>query len=69
MSVTPTYYLNRAQMVNVLAGLISTFPPHDKEHPEACLPIARALMDAFTISDPKGPEGQEAPSVTRGHGW
>ncbi len=26
-----------------VAGLISTFSPHDEEHPEACLPIAKAV--------------------------
>ena len=27
-----------------IAGLLSTFPPYDKQHPSACLPQADALL-------------------------
>ena len=30
-----------------IAGLLSTFPPHDKDHPSACLPQAEAILRAF----------------------
>ena len=30
-----------------IAGLLSTFPPYDKQHPSACLPQADALLAAL----------------------
>jgi hypothetical protein len=30
-----------------IAGLLSTFPPHDQAHPEDCLPMAYAVVRAL----------------------
>ncbi len=43
-----------------VAGLLSTFPPFDKEHPALRLPMARTVVDAITEWEPDDarlPEG------------
>jgi len=41
----------------IVAGVLSTFPPHDKEHPQDRLPAARAVLDA--ISDWESRDARE----------
>lgn len=31
-------------LVGQVAGVLSTFPPHDHEHPESCMPMAQAAV-------------------------
>jgi hypothetical protein len=35
------------ELAHRIAGLLSTFPPHDREHPEECLPMAQAVVRAL----------------------
>jgi hypothetical protein len=34
-------------LVGLVAGMLSTFPPHHLEHPENCIPMARAVVNAL----------------------
>lgn len=34
-------------LVAYLAGVLSTFPPYDLEHPELCIPMAEAVVKAL----------------------
>jgi hypothetical protein len=34
-------------LVAYTAGVLSTFPPHDREHPLECVPMAEAVLEAL----------------------
>lgn len=34
-------------LTHVIAGILSTFPPHDRAHPEECLPMAEAVVEVL----------------------
>jgi hypothetical protein len=41
-----------------VAGLLSTFPPYDREHPQLRLPMAREVVRAVTEYEPDDADGQ-----------
>ena len=43
--------LESQRIIREIAGLLSTFPQHSKQHPEECLPEAEAIYDAFLVAD------------------
>jgi hypothetical protein len=34
-------------LVAYVAGVLATFPPFRDDHPERCIPMARAVLDAL----------------------
>jgi hypothetical protein len=63
MTDSPAYPL-----AHLIAGVISTFPPHDTEHPETCLPIATAILAALAADGhlvaPRPPERTDQLVIT-----